>query len=143
VNAADRFWGKVDKTADCWLWTAGQSGSGYGRFFYAGRQVQAHRWALESTHGPLPPGLQVDHLCRVRNCVRPDHLEVVSQRENILRGTSFSAVRARATRCVNGHDFDEVNTSVKPDGCRDCRACQRERKRARKLKAATIVAVAS
>ena len=79
-----RFWAKVDKTETCWLWTGGQS-AGYGRFGFKGRpNLGAHRFAYELLVGPIPPGLDLDHLCRVRNCVNPDHLEPVTRRENLL-----------------------------------------------------------
>ena len=78
-----RFWRFVAKTDTCWLWT-GATASGYG-LFWDERQVRAHRWAYESEVGPIPEGLQLDHLCRVPLCVRPDHLEPVTGAENMRR----------------------------------------------------------
>lgn len=87
-DPAERFWSKVDKGADdeCWLWTASTDGHGYGQFWNGERRMPTHRWAYEQARGPIPEGLQLDHLCRVRRCVNPDHLEAVTQAENIRRG---------------------------------------------------------
>ena len=82
--AGDRFWAKVDKGIFCWDWLGGKS-NGYGRFWVEGRLVQAHRWAYETMVGPIPEGLTLDHLCRVRYCVNPSHLEPVTLGENIRR----------------------------------------------------------
>jgi len=80
--------------------------------------------------GPIPAGLQLDHLCRNRACVRPDHLEPVRSRENTLRGFGPSAINARKTVCAHGHPFDEANTGRSPNGRRFCRECGRIRARA-------------
>ncbi len=82
----ERFWAKVDRSGECWLWTGNVYRDGYGQFYVERRQVRAHRWAYESEVGPIPEGLVLDHLCRVRLCVRPSHLEPVTNRENLLRG---------------------------------------------------------
>lgn len=133
----DRFWAKVDKNGPdgfhsqtgenlgpCWLWTAGRS-DGYGVLRVGGRSVKAHRFAYKLLVGPIPSGLQPDHLCRVRLCVRPDHLEPVTSRENTLRGESFAARRAARTHCVQGHAYSPENTYVRRKGGRHCRACGR------------------
>lgn len=127
-----RFWSKVDKTPTCWLFTGALAG-GYGRFYLAGGLVPAHRYAYELLVGPIPEGLQLDHLCRVRNCVNPGHLEPVTQRENLLRGTGPSARHARAAQCPQGHPYDAANTYTAPNGhrhCRTCRAAVNRRRRA-------------
>lgn len=77
-----RFWEKVDKTGDCWLWTAYCERKGYGRFGYEGRVVRVHRLAYEWAHGEIPEGLQVDHRCHQRNCVRPEHLRLATNAQN-------------------------------------------------------------
>ena len=83
----DRFWAKVERTDRCWLWTAGLDAYGYGQFYLAGgTMVKAHRFAWELELGPIPRGLTLDHLCRVRHCCRPSHLEPVTSRENVQRG---------------------------------------------------------
>lgn len=83
---AIRFWAKVTKTDTCWLWTAVTLPNGYGLVTINKRKIYVHRWSYEATKGPIPDGLVIDHLCRVRNCVNPDHLEAVTNQVNILRG---------------------------------------------------------
>jgi hypothetical protein len=131
-TAADRFWSKVDTAGPvpehrpslgpCWLWTATTTPNGYGYFKVGGRMVLAYRWAWQELFGPIPEGLQPDHLCRTRLCVRPSHLELVTPRENTLRGVSFAARNARTTHCPRGHEYTEANTRLYR-GRRYCRAC--------------------
>ncbi len=121
VSPAERFWPKVDKSGECWVWTASRVGNGYGEFWDGKRKVAAHRWAYENLVGPIPEGMQLDHLCRTRLCVRADHLEPVTQQENIRRGDSGRMWREK-THCPSGHPYDEVNTNVYR-GRRYCRAC--------------------
>jgi len=95
-----RFWDKVDRTTGCWLWTSVRTADGYGHFRTRvapghHRYVKAHRWAYEQSHGPIPDGLTVDHLCRNRACVRPDHLEAVSITENIRRAAAHRQATKR------------------------------------------------
>jgi hypothetical protein len=85
-SLADRFWSKVDRSGPCWLWTGGTSNAGYGHFHPTKRQGKgAHRVAYELVRGPIPEGLELDHLCRVVTCVNPDHLEPVTHAENMRR----------------------------------------------------------
>ena len=126
-----RFWSKVNKNGPvpahrpdlgpCWLWTGGQNGVGYGMFWCGGRKVLAHRFAYELLVGPIPPGLQIDHLCRVRCCVRHGHLEPVTHQENALRGDAGLNHRSK-TNCPQGHPYDAENTYLWR-GQRRCRAC--------------------
>lgn len=133
------FWSQVEKTDDCWLWTGELTRDGYGRFTTGNQRVPAHRWSYERFVGPIPDGLQLDHVkargCSHRRCVRPDHLEPVTCRENLLRGDTVNAANAAKTECVNGHPFDTTNTYVAPStgerGCRTCRAEARRRHRER------------
>ena len=125
-DAQERFWAKVSRvsTSDCWLWVAAKSTTGYGRFsLIHGTMVAAHRFAYELLVGPIPKDLQIDHLCRVRGCVNPSHLRVVTARENTLAGFGVTAQNARKTACHNGHPFDLSNTYYLPQGGRSCRAC--------------------
>jgi hypothetical protein len=119
----DRFWAKVDDSGECWLWTASLDPCGYGQFFYDGRPRKAHRVAYESECGPIPAGLELDHLCKTRHCVRISHLEAVTHRENLLRGDTFQASNAAKTHCKRGHAFNEKNTHHLPTGGRKCRPC--------------------
>lgn len=123
----ERFWSKVDRSGECWVWTAGKSGGGYGSFTVNGKSAQAHRFAYELLVGPIPGGLVLDHLCRNRACVRADHLDPVTERENLLRGVGAAARNARKTHCHKGHEFTPENTYVyAASGFRMCRACRRQ-----------------
>ena len=128
----ERFWSKVDRNGPipahhqnlgpCWLWKAGKVRDGYGNFRIGEKQVLAHRWTFERVNGSVPAGMELDHLCRVRHCCNPSHLEIVTRAVNQARG-----MKAQQTHCKNGHPYDEENTYRKPSGRRDCRACVRER----------------
>ena len=126
----DRFWSKVEKSADCWLWKAGKQGDGYGSFHPKTKEsVLAHVFAYSLLKGAIPRGLELDHLCRNKSCVNPEHLEPVTHRENVLRGTGTSAINAAKTHCVNGHKLSGRNLKIRSNGNRDCKACARQRAR--------------
>lgn len=119
----------------CWLWRRAVSRNGYGIFFVKdahGRPIgggYAHRYAYITFKGPIPEGLELDHLCRVRHCVNPDHLEPVTRRINTLRGLKPDQIRrlhADLTHCKRGHPFDEANTIMRPTGGRRCRLCEED-----------------
>jgi hypothetical protein len=120
----ERFYNKITRIPEsgCWLWD-GYLCQGYGSFSLNGKQQQAHRVSYELHVGPIPEGLQIDHLCRVRCCVNPAHLEPVTQRENLLRGNTFQAAQSKRTHCPQGHPYDEKNTYRCHRGHRNCKAC--------------------
>ncbi len=142
----DRFWSKVDKAGPvppgrpglgpCWVWAASRNPHGYGRF----GSEKAHRVAYVLVRGPIPAGLELDHVCRNTSCVNPLHLEAVTHAVNVARGRlgETNAARGAAqTHCKRGHVFDSKNTSrISASGRRSCRTCvnqaQKARYRARK-----------
>jgi hypothetical protein len=136
-DPATRFWEKVAVAGpdDCWEWTASKHRQGYGSFWDGERGTRAHRWAYEQIVGPIPDGLQLDHLCRNRACVNPVHLEPVTNRENVLRGDGPTAHQARQTHCKWGHELSPENTyrSPKHPSKRFCRRCFVTRRKDRQL----------
>jgi len=131
-SAEERFWAKVSFTPEgCWLWL-GSKAKGYGKLRFNTRMVSAPRFAYELTYGPIPTGLELDHLCRNRACVNPAHLEAVPHRTNALRGGGVGALGARKTYCQKGHRFDIFNTYISKSGKRQCRTCHAAQQRARR-----------
>lgn len=125
---AERFWRKVDKTGDCWLWTGTRNRRGrhpYGVVAYDDTQVLVHRLAYELLIGPIPEGFVIDHLCKTTLCCNPaTHMEPVTQAENVRRGESIFAQNARKTHCTHGHELAGANLRVDPKtGGRHCHAC--------------------
>lgn len=151
MSEAGDFMARVQvKPGGCWQWIGGRlDPDGYGRLRVNGRLWKAHRYAYENTRGPIPDGLVIDHLCRNRACVNPDHMEPVTIAENVLRG--LDALRARRlaeidparvqlrasrptgspvpaserTACPQGHPYSEENTAYERSGARRCRTCRR------------------
>lgn len=123
-------WAWVDKDASgCWLWTGVLNSHGYGRLRRAGRFVPAHRHFYVMLRGQIPDGLELDHLCRVRHCVNPDHLEPVTRAENLRRAL---AVREAREVCSKGHQLTEDNV-YRPKGTYlRCRRCNTEQQQARR-----------
>jgi len=111
-----------------WLWTANTDKDGYAIFGISGKNGKAHRISYAHYVGEIPDGFQIDHLCRIKNCVNPEHLEAVTPRENTMRGNTAARWNAEKTHCVRGHPFDEENTVPQPGG-RSCRECGRARSR--------------
>jgi hypothetical protein len=134
-----KFWAKVDKCGPapeynpslgpCWLWTGTKNNAGYGMTCDQKQDIGAHRMAFKLTNGYLPE-LPLDHLCRVRHCCNPSHLEPVTHRVNILRGVGAGARNAKKSHCVNGHEFTPENTAMRSDGTgRHCKTCRVETNR--------------
>lgn len=113
-----------DLVTGCWVWQRALDRDGYG-VCSAKRRDSAHRAAYLAFIGPIPDGLTIDHLCRNRACVNPEHLEAVTVRENTVRGASSPAENAIKSHCVRGHEFTAENTYITKKGTRCCRHCQR------------------
>lgn len=111
---------------DCLVWHGARLPNGYG---YFGHNRYAHRFAYEAIFGPIPEGMQVDHLCRNRACVNILHMEIVTHRENTLRGISPAAQQARMTHCFKGHPLEGENL-IQKGTLRRCRICRLASKRA-------------
>lgn len=134
------MWEKVHRSGDtdCWIWTGATNTAGYGVIGVKRddkyRMAMAHRVVYVLSGGEIPEGLQLDHLCRVRFCVRPSHLEPVTCKENLRRGDGITGRSYRATACKWGHDYTEANTYVNAQGYRSCRICHARRERERKAR---------
>lgn len=129
-NKIEYVWDRIEKVTEsgCWIWM-GQIGNGYndgyGKFRFHQKTLLAHRVIYEIVKGPIPEGLYPDHLCRVRCCVNPYHIELVTNRENILRGSNMAAKYIKRTHCNNGHELTPENTVKRYDSktARRCRIC--------------------
>lgn len=118
--------GTVRQADGCRVWQRSTTTNGYGQIRIDGRLVKVHRVVYEMQVGPIPPGMQIDHLCRVRACCEPTHMEVVTNRENVLRGIGPTARNAAKTHCLRGHPFSGNNLRIASSG-RKCRTCERLR----------------
>lgn len=130
-----RFWSKVRiiRGVGCWVWQGCQDSKGYGYFGLNGQRYHSHRISFAFFRGPLTSELVLDHVCRNPSCVNPQHLELVTERENILRGTGPSAINAAKQTCTQGHEFTDENTGMRDKINRTgryCRTCSRSRARA-------------
>lgn len=118
-----------EPNSGCWLWTGTMNDHGYGLIYVGmGKEVRAHRFSYELHKGPIPADLELDHLCRVRSCVNPDHLEPVTHAENTRRGNA-GAHNSKRTHCIRNHAFAE-HGFIDRTGHRQCRICVREWRRA-------------
>lgn len=132
----DFVWDRImpEPNTGCWLWVGHINQDGYGRGpqVAGGRLVMAHRMTFETQHGEISEGLELDHLCKVRSCCNPDHLEAVTHEENVLRGESFAAKNAVLTHCKRGHEYFEGSYYViksktlgKVNHGRQCKTCHK------------------
>lgn len=112
---------EINHANGCWEWTGAFDRSGYGAFKDQGKKINSHRWSYRHFKGEPPKGLDIDHLCRVRKCVSPEHLEAVTRKVNVQRGL---AAQERKTHCIHGHAYTPENTYRYPDGARECRTCK-------------------
>lgn len=138
LSDIERFWFSIEKTDDCWYWT-GALTKGYAVIILSdGSRVYAHRLAYEVQVGPIPEGMEIDHLCHTtecqagelcphRRCVRGDHLAPANHYDNMMRGTGFAPMNAAKTHCPHGHPYSGNNlliTKSKTGFARRCRTCK-------------------
>jgi len=128
----ERFWSKVQppESSGCWNWLSTVADNGYGRFSLGqgrksnqNRSLLAHRLAYKMVVGDIPKNRQIDHLCRNRKCVNPYHMEIVTRKENILRGFSPAAINSRKTECQRGHVFTSTVRRINGSTFRRCKTC--------------------
>ena len=129
------FWSKVQIQDGCWVWCGSTDSDGYGKFCIAGIIFSAHRFSRIGLVGPIPEGLVIDHTCRNRLCVNPAHMEVVTNKINVLRGVGPTAINAAKTHCKVGHPLSGDNLRTRPDGRRECITCRRQYYRTRRQQA--------
>lgn len=126
-SALLRLMSFVGDPSQCWILPSQNNTMRYATVRINGRATTAHRAMYEILVGPIPDGLQLDHLCRNRSCFNPKHLEPVTCRENLLRGNTHAATNAKKTHCIRGHAYDATNTILLATGGRACRECGRIR----------------
>jgi len=151
VSVEERFLAKVDQSDNCWTWNTPSLTNGYGRFWFEGRMIAAHCVAYRLFVGPIPVGMELDHLCHTRDlsctagtaclhrrCVRPDHLEPVTPLENARRARHTEWERALVTRCPQDHEYTPENTYIAPSGKRNCRLCKVARKQVKRPRSESL-----
>ena len=130
-----RFLRRIAIVGDCWERQGYRTDGGYTTISLIRDGIQrclyAHRVSYEFFVGPIPDGMEVDHLCRNRACVNPEHFEIVTSAVNTLRGFGPTAENARRTHCKQGHTYDDLNTYFDKRGRRYCRECKRKEHRDR------------
>jgi hypothetical protein len=129
MDTVERFWRKVDKSDECWLWTGGDTGNGlfYGKFWDGNRKVLAHRFAYNLFNGEIPERMEVDHTCRTPKCVRPEHLVIVTRTENMRNRDDYRTKGDGIMVCNRGHLMTEELKYIRKDGRIECRDCIRFR----------------
>jgi hypothetical protein len=127
---------KIETKDNCWIWTGNKNQDGYGMVRLDGKTRSTHRVSYELFVSEIPVKLVIDHLCRNRDCVNPEHMELVTNHENILRGVGIAASNSQKTHCHRGHEFTNDNTFISGIGSRNCKMCLKIRNdlRPRKIK---------
>jgi len=126
MRTTKKFWSYVEKTSTRWVWTGSINSDGYGNLRWINSNCKAHRVSYEICIGKIPEGFTIDHLCRIRNCVNPEHLEPVPHKVNVLRGFGVAGNYARRGTCSYGHELTPENTRISR-GARVCVICKRLR----------------
>lgn len=130
-NVHDRLLSLAEPVTEsgCWIWNSFCNSKGYGRIWLDGKPRPAHRVSYQHFIGPIEEGMTIDHLCRVRCCINPQHLEAVTSRVNTLRGIGVTSINNKKTHCNHGHEFSEANTYHLGGNMnwRECRACRKSR----------------
>lgn len=126
-----RFLTYVQLGDGCWIWggDVGGTTAPYGRFWYRGKTRRAHKWLWEFFNGPVPEDLVLHHMCEVKVCVRPDHLEATTSQGNTLASDTLARRNALKTHCKRGHEFSEANTRTDKRGSRVCKTCMRQHRK--------------
>src|SRR5690606_14651905 len=121
-----RFWQRtnLEPSSGCWVWSGARHGEGYGSFYWQGSMRLAHRVAYTALVGPIPSGLELDHLCRNRLCCNPAHLEPVTRGENMRRSPLCGQAKRNKTHCLKNHPLSGDNLYVAPNGQRQCITCK-------------------
>lgn len=132
-ETVEKLFSRFISIEECWAWTYRPANTGYAQISLKsdGEWVvkSPHRMIYELLVGEIPEGKQLDHLCRNRLCVNPEHLEPVTQKENLLRGSGWAGVNSRKTECPSGHEYTEENTQLNKEGHRKCKTCSYARKK--------------
>lgn len=118
----------INQETGCWEWTAGKSSDGHAMMYLEGKMIYAHRWSYEYYNTVIPSKYIIDHLCRVRHCVNPNHLEAVTSKENVRRGdhSRMGWNNKEKTHCPNNHEYSKENTYIKNKKYRVCATCAKE-----------------
>ena len=131
-----KLWNKIKLDGECWIWQEGLDKDGYPNYIrFGGKRYRPHRLVYELYIGELDLNLTIDHLCRNKICIRPEHLEQVSAKVNGLRGNTYQGINSRKIHCTQGHPYDKKNTYYRSDdGSRVCKICAKVWQRNRREK---------